>query len=800
MVRYLIQSDKISKIDLVGGKGQQLQKLKNWGAEVAPFVILPTTLYEKVQAQSYLPQELIEEVEEFIQKNGKVVLRSSMVGEDQLDASFAGLFETFLDLDVLNWQEALLKIYDSVKSKRVLEYIEQKNIKTSLKMAIVLQKEIQVTKSGVLFTRNPVVPTSLVAIDAAFGMGEGVVSGHADVEHLLLNRMGSLHSRIGHYVLNETEIGQLLSEALRLEKKFKGPADIEWGISEEKLYIFQIRPITRTFRPLGVYADTNLSESYPGIVSPLTAKFVQKAYENVFLESAEHLGMRAERKEKIKTHTQHLIAHIDAHLYYNLEHYYAALRASPGGDKNIHNWHKMIGGKVEGMDIPYHDTKGSLFDNFITAFHFLKIALLRKKIFPDLLGSFELLGKKIEADKNKLKSSSEIIFYLNELLERKMNFGLTIINDFFIMIGLSFLERTIKKKGLSESLLVDILKTENSLESVKPLAAFNYLISDLSAEFLNNFIQLEIKNNIDPYTEIFQKLSIAGFDKDIQKLKNFISEYGDRSFEELKLESLPIKNDPVLLQQLIKWTRGQSVPHLDGGLKGLKKSDLKFSMIEKWFLMFTRECIEYRESSRLWRGRFYHYYRELIIKLAAQLMAEDQSFKKFNLTDFFSLNHEEWLSFAQGYLSREEVEELIKNRDWKKRETTYPEFLIWSEGEDFFHHDSRQVSHTNNVQGLGVSPGESLGVALVLEKPQDIFNFDVKNFILVTKNTDPAWVYIMSQSRGLISEKGSMLSHTAIIGRELSLPTIVGVKNATTLLKTGDQLKINGSTGEIQIL
>ena len=91
-------------------------------------------------------------------------------------------------------------------------------------------------------------------------------------------------------------------------------------------------------------------------------------------------------------------------------------------------------------------------------------------------------------------------------------------------------------------------------------------------------------------------------------------------------------------------------------------------------------------------------------------------------------------------------------------------------------------------------------MALVLESPNEALSSTLKNFILVTKNTDPAWVYIMSRSQGLISEKGSLLSHTAIIGRELNIPTIVGVKMATQKIKSGDRLRIDATKGTIEIL
>jgi pyruvate,water dikinase len=99
---------------------------------------------------------------------------------------------------------------------------------------------------------------------------------------------------------------------------------------------------------------------------------------------------------------------------------------------------------------------------------------------------------------------------------------------------------------------------------------------------------------------------------------------------------------------------------------------------------------------------------------------------------------------------------------------------------------------------MGASPGEITGKALVLQHPEEAFMIkDIENWILVTKNTDPAWVYIMARAKGLVSEKGSLLSHTAIIGRELKLPTVVGVSNATRIMKRGEKITINGATGEV---
>lgn len=793
-LKYL--SHEKATIAEVGGKGFHLQKLISWEANVAPFFVVSTSAYAEFSRAGSIPTEIQESIEAFIMEHGKIALRSSMIGEDNLDASFAGLFETILGVDKSNWEQSLKKIYASMDSPRVKNYISQKNLSQELKMAVVVQKEIQVDRSGVLFTRAPVAPTSAIAVDAAFGMGEGVVSGHVDVDHYLLTRLGEIIQGQDNKVLTHEEVKALSRECLRLEKIFGSPADIEWGFEKQELYIFQIRPITRTFNPLRVYADTNLSESYPGSVSPFTAAFVRRAYENVFMEAAGILGYQGERLKMLSKHCSHLISSVDDHLYYNLEPYYAVLRSLPGGEKNIVNWHKMIGGKVEGAEVPYHDTAPSKFDLVISAIELIVLSQKKNRVYPEFLRQLDSLSISIKEDMAGLKNSKETIRYLGDLLDRPLGFGLTIVNDLYIMIGLGLLSSSLKKMGLHEDAVIDLLKTSHSLDSVKPLEAFDELTTALSEKFFEAFEKIITPAGFAPYNEAFEKLTAQGFVAEVKLLKEFLHEYGDRSFEELKLESLPLKNDPELLKNLLKWgNHNKSASHAGK----VKTQDIELSFLDAKVAKFTRECIEFRESSRLWRGRFYHFIRELVIKLAEQLMSEDKRFQKYGLRDFFSLNHHEWKDFSQKKLSVEDVCKMMDERKWQSKKQNYPEFVFWDEFEKL-----PTIEHVADASGVmkgqGVSPGVIEARALVLENPTEILGSDLDEFILVTKNTDPAWVYIMSRSKGLISEKGSMLSHTAIIGRELGIPTLVGVKGATHQIKTGDLIRIDGSTGEVSVL
>lgn len=798
-MKFISPQHELAGTELVGGKGAHLQKLVSWGAPVAPFFVVTTDTFRHFARSQTLPAEVLSQFETFLKVHPKIALRSSMISEDNADSSFAGLFETLLDVNQTNWKESLLKIFASVKSERVQEYIKKKNIQVDLVMAVVAQELIQVDRSGVLFTRSPVEPTGAVAIDAAFGMGEGVVSGHAEVDHYQFTRtLDPVQKRLisEKPVLDDKEIQDLIRLCLKMEEKLGMPSDIEWGMKDGKTYLFQIRPITRSFEKLTFFVDTNLSESYPGTVSPFTAGFVKKAYENVFYESAQIMGGGGKTLEDLRFHYKNLISCVDDHLYYNLEHYYAALRALPGGEKNIDNWHKMIGGKMDGLSIPYHDTELSSIQNLKTLKQLLSLSIGRKKAFGPFIKELEAIHSEVDNRIKTLRTSKETIIYLYELTQRPLGFGKAVVNDVFIMIGLGFLTKALKKKGLHEDEVIDLLKTHEGVDSLKPLEHFNSLVQELDDKFIEAFGKEELVIGFNPYEKPFANLAAKGFGSQVEKLRSFLQIYGDRSFEELKLESLPMKNHPVLVNQLLQWARKN--PSISKS-NHKKTSEISLGWFEKKMVTFTRDSIATREAARLWRGKFYHLFRQLILSLGEKLESEDVTWKKFGLLDYFSVTHEEWKNFADGKISKDEVQHFMRSRtNWQTKKQNYPEIIPWVESDKL--PVLNTVMSSGALEGQGVSPGITEGVALVLDSPNDALVSDLKDFILVTKNTDPAWVYIMSRSHGLISEKGSLLSHTAIIGRELNIPTIVGVKMATQKIKNGSRIRIDATKGTIEIL
>jgi pyruvate,water dikinase len=102
------------------------------------------------------------------------------------------------------------------------------------------------------------------------------------------------------------------------------------------------------------------------------------------------------------------------------------------------------------------------------------------------------------------------------------------------------------------------------------------------------------------------------------------------------------------------------------------------------------------------------------------------------------------------------------------------------------------------LQGIGCSAGRVRARARVVREPQQ--HLHIRGEILVAPMTDPGWVFLMVPAGGLIVERGSVLSHTAIIGRELGIPTVVAVPDATSRIADGQLVEIDGATGVVRLL
>lgn len=276
---------KAPKISEVGGKGYSLAVLINNGFNVPKgFVITSDTFFEFLKDNNLIEriEKIVSEINEntFSEKskeirdlilNGDlsediaskieeplnelnaqyVSIRSSAVSEDSLKASFAGLHDTFLNIksELELVLENIKRCWASLFNERAVIYRIRKKIPHLEGMAVIIQKMIKSDVSGIIFTKHPVINKGLILIEASRGLGDRVAGGEITPDSYTLDRE-TLQIKdkqlIGNEpLLHEKDIMMLAGMALKVEKVFGYPQDIEFAISNRKIFILQSRPITR---------------------------------------------------------------------------------------------------------------------------------------------------------------------------------------------------------------------------------------------------------------------------------------------------------------------------------------------------------------------------------------------------------------------------------------------------------------------------------------------------------------------------------------------------------------------------
>lgn len=260
--------DRCRDVDLAGGKGASLAAMTHNGLPVPPGFVITSAAFtaavdgdallahlraedldaaRKVVAETEPPKDLIKQFYDRLPA-GDVAVRSSACAEDSADASYAGQQETYLFVPTL--EEVYGRVVEcwlSFFSERALFYRLHKGKLDDIFMAVVVQRMIDSTKAGVMFTVDPVNGRrDRVVIEAARGVGEHVVSGEVTPDYYTLDRKGTVKkSRIvDERILSDDELAQLVKLGLQLADLNGAPQDIEWAFDGTGLYMLQSRPVT----------------------------------------------------------------------------------------------------------------------------------------------------------------------------------------------------------------------------------------------------------------------------------------------------------------------------------------------------------------------------------------------------------------------------------------------------------------------------------------------------------------------------------------------------------------------------
>lgn len=796
---------------IFGGKGAALARLAELGFEVpAWFAVPPEAVWSEDELKTALARL----------GNGPYAVRSSGAMEDGAGHSFAGQFESHLEVPVENISARIADVRASARSESILRYCSESGLPAPAMPTVLVQRMIAPRCAGVAFSADPVSGRrGLTVVSAVEGTGEKLVSGDCDGEDWRISRVGEIIDQTARNILDEADAKAVAILAQRAESACGRPQDIEWAIDGGgKLWLLQSRPITTLGHApdpddtLRVWDNSNIAESYGGVTTPLTFSFARRIYDAVYREFCALMSVPQDRIERSDHVFPQMLGLIRGRVYYNLPNWYRMLALLPGFQLNRGFMEQMMGVReplpdeiVSGI---IEETRVSRLADALALFH-TGIGLIRQHIgLRRQIARFQIrLDQALSAPLVPLErmSGEELVSHYRDL-ERKLlkKWDAPLVNDFFAMIFYGLLRSLCAKWAgdaagtLQNHLLLDsgdIISAEPPRRILK-MARLAANHDDLGAILA------------DPTTSTRRKLDAISQFPDLSiEFERYLKDFGDRCLEELKLESPTVRDDPASLLISIgsMALRGEAeAPPLPAMVELPRIGNPIKSAIFRYVLRHARERVCSRENLRFERTRLFGRVRSILRELGQRLHADSLL---ESVDDVFYLELGEILAIWEstgttaglGVLARQRRVEFA---DYQTSEPPPDRFSTRGPVSRYTCFEDENIpsaeTDSSSLTGTGACPGRVTGRVRVVLDPRGARIESGE--ILVARQTDPGWVVLFPAAAGLLVERGSLLSHSAIVSRELRLPCIVSLPGITRILKTGDLVEMDGAAGTVRIL
>lgn len=768
-----------------------------------------------------------------------LAVRSSASDEDGGAHSFAGQLSSYLNVAPPDVAARVADVWRSGFSARILAYRCTHGLDAVPPApAVLIQRMVAADMSGVVFSADPATGRRGVAVVSAIaGLGEALVSGANEGETATVDRLGAIE-RIGQTelrpLLNDDQLHAIADLARRCERHFGVPQDIEWALAGGRLFLLQSRPITTlaTLRdPDGAYAlwdNSNIAESYGGVTTPLTFSFARHAYEEVYRELCRLLGVSAAEIAAHADTFRRMIGLVRGRIYYSLFSWYDLLALAPGFSSNRRFMEQMMGVKEElppalAARLSANGGRMRLRDALKLARAVASLARHERRLPRDIERFYARLDAALAPGAIPLEAMrpDELIAHYRDLEGKLLaHWDAPLVNDLFAMLFYGLLRRLCiawcgDKAGTLQN---DLVSGQGGIISAEParrvralaiLAAASPELADVLCTGTPEAIQREIARH-PAFADEYQA---------------YLTKFADRCLEELKLESPTLRDDPTPLLRAIGHL-AQRFASEDGGSLAKPTSDApdqsKRALAERtvrrrlawhplrralfrFVLARARARVRDRENLRFERTRVFGRVRRIFVELGRRFHALGLL---EHPRDIFYLEVEEALGLVTGTGTTTDLKGLVAVRQaeyarWRATEPPPDRFetrglvavgpltarLIPTD-------DGQSVSDTMDQRGgIGCCPGVVRGRARVVTDPKAA---EVRaGEILVAERTDPGWILLFAGAAGVVVERGSVLSHSAIVARELGIPAVVSVAGVTTWLTTGDMIEVNGTSGVV---
>ena len=420
----------------------------------------------------------------------------------------------------------------------------------------------------------------------------------------------------------------------------------------------------------------------------------------------------------------------------------------------------------------------------------------------------------------------ELVEHYRELRRRLLStWDAPLVNDFFAMVFYGVLRRQCSAwcGDAAGALQSDLIAGDAGMISAEPARLMRRL-AGMAADDPALVRALQTGSNDDI------RARLDGHPRVADACNDYLARFGDRTVNELKLESLTLHDDPTPLFRAIGdlACRTQAADDVASTVaRAAERKEVRDLMSQAlarrpfkralllWTRKHARRRIRDRENLRLERTRLFARVRQIFLELGKRLYADDVLAEA---RDVFYLEIEELLAYVDGRSTCTNLRALVAVRKQEFRDFEQlapPPSRFQSRGSVYRSvAGARQYSEavtpgagsaigpdperTYQVQGTGCSAGIVRGIVTIVRDPRtaDI----AAGSILVAEHTDPGWILVFPKARGVIVERGSQLSHAAIVARELGIPAIVSLRGATTWLQNGDEVEMNGATGVVRVI
>ncbi|PWB55908.1 MAG: pyruvate, phosphate dikinase [Candidatus Methanoperedenaceae archaeon] len=864
----------------VGGKGHNLARLHRYGFQVPAGGVLISRVYRdflesnglldhinaiaSIKAESVLDPAIEKTLTEIKEKisNGQisevsiqelskqlmslklvdrpVAVRSSATAEDSTTASFAGIHESFLNINGLtNIIRAIKGCYASLWTPHAVAYRRKMGLSDDeVAVAVVIMELVPAMASGVAFSCDPrTCRRDRIAISANFGLGESVVSGAVEPDEYLLHPMAALpeivENKIGSKkkytrlvqsggteliragseengdkrpVLNDNQIIELGSLTLRvLEALGKGVVnqDMEWAYDGKKFHVLQARPVTNLREPTPlelagqpvIWSNANIKDAAPMVLTALSWSFFRGSLDMMMNASLLAAGYRMpEGTNWVRLYK--------GRGYFNLSAfqwgYYDGLGYLPA------EMNASLGGHQPEIRVPPGNPLGGLagikrvWRRMHLIINVLRTQYSAKKTFKEMWETVELWKKRDFHAMN----DQELISHFSETNPKILEYCST-----YMVLGLStgvslyFLVQALEKDfpGRGAALANGLLAGASEITS----AQHGYRLMELGKTVQMDKVALKYFT-AQPFRPSAWKDEIPEGSQFLRKFEEFLKDYGHRGVYEIDLLNPRWGEDPRYLLEII---RAQVLSPANIDHRAVQETKRKAAEKEiagklKWRLRRltvsrlikqarnnagTREMgksvlVKPFEVSRM-------FFQEVGRRLVERGILDDQA-------DVYHCAWHELSAILAGYSDGSGLKILVEERKKMREE------LSLLEPPDVIIDDAPQPkagapeAHGQVLAGIGVAAGRASGRARLIRHPGENTRLQAGD-VLVAPSTDPGWTPLFLRANALVMEVGGSLSHGAIVAREYGIPAVVNVPGVMKALKDGEQLTVDGDEGKV---